>query len=50
LGASTVLALNAVRDEIGNQEMIDIVVWDEDPQTFIANAMKPANVEARGNR
>jgi N utilization substance protein A len=37
--------INAVRDEIGNQEMIDIVVWDGDPATFIANAMKPANVE-----
>jgi N utilization substance protein A len=33
-----------VRDEIGSQEMIDIVVWDEDKQTFVANAMKPANV------
>ena len=37
--------INAVRDEIGNQEMIDIVVWDDDPATFIANAMKPANVD-----
>lgn len=36
--------INAVRDEIGNQEMIDIVVWDADPATFIANAMKPANI------
>lgn len=36
--------INAVRDEIGNQEMIDIVVWDENPAVFIANAMKPANV------
>ena len=36
--------INAVRDEIGSQEMIDIVVWDEDTKTFIANAMKPANV------
>ncbi|OGL24356.1 transcription termination factor NusA, partial [Candidatus Saccharibacteria bacterium RIFCSPHIGHO2_01_FULL_48_12] len=36
--------INAVRDEIGSQEMIDIVVWDEDVETFIANAMKPANV------
>jgi N utilization substance protein A len=36
--------INAVRDEIGNQEMIDIVVWDKDTKTFIANAMKPANV------
>ncbi len=36
--------INAVRDEIGSQEMIDIVVWDENQETFIANAMKPANV------
>lgn len=36
--------INAVRDEIGNQEMIDIVVWDEKPESFIANAMKPANI------
>jgi N utilization substance protein A len=36
--------INAVRDEIGSSEMIDIVVWDEDPSAFIANAMKPANV------
>jgi N utilization substance protein A len=36
--------INAVRDEIGSQEMIDIVVWDDDTMTFIANAMKPANV------
>jgi len=36
--------INAVRDEIGNQEMIDIVVWDEQIESFIANAMKPANV------
>lgn len=36
--------INAVRDEIGSQEMIDIVVWDEDTATFVANAMKPANV------
>ncbi|MEK7561882.1 MAG: transcription termination factor NusA [Patescibacteria group bacterium] len=36
--------INAVRDEIGSQEMIDIVVWNEDPVTYIANAMKPANV------
>ena len=36
--------INAVRDEIGSQEMIDIVVWDEDTPTYVANAMKPANV------
>jgi N utilization substance protein A len=38
--------INAVRDEIGSQEMIDIVVWDDDKATFIANAMKPANVSS----
>ncbi len=37
--------IKAVRDEIGSQEMIDIVVWDQDTATFIANSMKPANVE-----
>jgi transcription termination/antitermination protein NusA len=36
--------INAVRDEIGSQEMIDIVVWDDDKATFVGNAMKPANV------
>ena len=36
--------INAVRNEIGSQEMIDIVVWNEDPATFIANAMKPATI------
>lgn len=36
--------INAVRDEIGSQEMIDIVVWDDDKLALIANAMKPANV------
>lgn len=38
--------INAVRDEIGNQEMIDIVVWDADIKTYIANAMKPAEVDS----
>lgn len=36
--------INAVRDEIGSQEMIDVVVWDEDQATYISSAMKPANV------
>lgn len=40
--------INAVRDEIGSQEMIDIVVWDEDTPTYVANAMKPANVTRVG--
>jgi transcription termination/antitermination protein NusA len=38
--------INAVRDEIGSQEMIDIVVWDDDKAAFVANAMKPANVNS----
>lgn len=45
--------INAVRDEIGSQEMIDIVVYDEDKATFVANAMKPANVarvEIKGDK
>ncbi len=36
--------INAVRNEVGSSEMIDIVVWDEDPAAFIANAMKPATI------
>ncbi len=36
--------IKSVRDEIGSQEMIDVIVWDEDLVTFIANSMKPANV------
>ena len=36
--------INAVRDEIGSQEMIDIVVWNEEQEAYIASAMKPANV------
>jgi N utilization substance protein A len=36
--------INSVRDEIGSQEMIDIIVWDENPAAYIANGMKPANV------
>ena len=37
--------IKSVRDEIGSQEMIDVIVWDEDTATFISNSMKPANVE-----
>ncbi len=36
--------INAVRDEIGNQEMIDIVIFSDNTQEYIGNAMKPANV------
>lgn len=36
--------VNAVMGEIGEQEKIDIVVWSEDPVTFITNALSPTKV------
>lgn len=36
--------VNAVMGEIGEQEKIDIIVWDEDPVTFITNALNPTKV------
>lgn len=36
--------VNAVMGEIGDQEKIDIIVWDEDPQTYIVNALSPTKV------
>jgi N utilization substance protein A len=36
--------VNAVMGEIGEQEKIDIVVWAEDPVTYITNALSPTNV------
>jgi N utilization substance protein A len=36
--------VNAVMGEIGEQEKIDIVVWNEDPATFITNALSPTKV------
>lgn len=36
--------VQAVMNEIGDQERIDIIPFDEDPATFIANAMSPAEV------
>jgi N utilization substance protein A len=36
--------VNAVVGEIGEQEKIDIVVWDESPEVFIANALSPTKV------
>jgi N utilization substance protein A len=36
--------VNAVVGEIGEQEKIDIVVWDDDPATFITNALSPTKV------
>lgn len=36
--------VQAVMNEIGDQEKIDIVPYDENPATFIANAISPAEV------
>lgn len=36
--------VNAVMSEIGEQEKIDIVVWDEDIKQFIENALSPTKV------
>lgn len=36
--------VNAVMSEIGEQEKIDIVVWDGDPATYITNALSPTKV------
>jgi N utilization substance protein A len=36
--------VNAVMSEVGEQEKIDIVVWDEDPVAYIINALSPTNV------
>ncbi len=36
--------VNAVMGEIGEQEKIDIVVWDENTITYITNALSPTKV------
>lgn len=36
--------VNAVMSEVGEQEKIDIVVWDEDINVFIQNALSPTKV------
>lgn len=36
--------VNAVMSEIGEQEKIDIVVWDENPVAYITNALSPTKV------
>ncbi len=36
--------VNAVMSEIGEQEKIDIVVWDENPDSYIQNALSPTKV------
>ena len=36
--------VNAVMSEVGEQEKIDIVVWDEDPVKFIENSLSPTKI------
>lgn len=36
--------VQAVMNEVGDQEKIDIIPFDEDPATFVASAMSPASV------
>lgn len=36
--------VNAVMSEIGDQEKIDIITYDENPDTYIRNALSPAEV------
>lgn len=36
--------VNAVMNEIGDQEKIDIITFDEDTKNFIANALSPAEI------
>lgn len=36
--------VNAVMSEVGEQEKIDIVVWDNDPKVYITNALSPTRV------
>ena len=36
--------VNAVMSEVGEQEKIDIIVWDADPVAYITNALSPTKV------
>lgn len=36
--------VNAVMSEVGDNEKIDIIVWDDDLETFINNALSPTKV------
>ncbi|HYF96553.1 MAG TPA: transcription termination factor NusA [Patescibacteria group bacterium] len=36
--------VNAVMSEVGEQEKIDIIVWDDSPKQFIENALSPTKV------
>lgn len=37
--------VNAVMSEIGEQEKIDIIVWDENTEQYIKNALSPTEVQ-----
>ncbi len=36
--------VNAVMSEVGEQEKIDIIVWNSDPTSYITNALSPTKV------
>ncbi len=36
--------VNAVMSEVGEQEKIDIIVWNDDPSAYITNALSPTKV------
>lgn len=38
--------VQAVMNEIGDQEKIDIITYNEDPTTFITNALSPADIQS----
>lgn len=38
--------VQAVINEIGDQEKIDIIIYSDDPKTFITNAISPAEVKS----
>jgi len=38
--------VNAVMNEIGDQEKIDIITYDEEPKNFISNALSPAEISS----
>ena len=37
--------VKSVNSEIGDQEKIDIIVWDEDPRQYIINALNPTDIK-----
>ncbi len=37
--------VNAVMSEVGEQEKIDIVIWEEDPKQYITAAMSPTKID-----